>query len=218
MMATAPPAAEWPVAAEPPALGAGEVHVWLCSTDADAVADELLGALSAAERARADRFEDRAKGRAWARSRALLRTLLAAYAGTPPAGLSLRTSPAGKPSLRSGPYFSLAHSGTLALYAFSAAGEVGVDIEAARPRRRELARLAERAFGGEQAARLRTLAPAERELAFLRLWTRREARLKYLSGRRGPEPWLSELALGADAVAALALSAPPGALLCLRRR
>ncbi len=189
--------------------------MWLCETAA--APEELLAVLSPGERERAARFSDPRRGAAWAGSRALLRSLLGSYSGLPAATLAFRRSPAGKPSLPSGPPFSLAHSGTWALYAFSAEGEVGVDIEAAVPRRRDLAGLALRAFGSEQAERLRELAAEEREREFLRLWTRREARVKCLSDARGPEPWVTELAPGGAAAAALAVRTEPRAVRCFRR-
>jgi 4'-phosphopantetheinyl transferase len=130
--------------------------------------------------------------------------------------------------------FNLSHSGTLALYAFTLAAELGIDVEMAgtRARRNEPA-LAARMWGPEQAQRLRLLPSRTRAREFLRLWVAHEAALK-CSGRglggstaqessadSGPGGsgaaesapseglWLAELDLGAPAVAALAIQGGP---------
>jgi 4'-phosphopantetheinyl transferase len=86
--------------------------------------------------------------------------------------------------------FNMSHSGELALYAFSAAGAVGVDVETSRRAIDEVA-IAARTLGAADAERLQSLPPSARRREFLRLWTRYEAELKCLGVGIG----------GADAIA-----------------
>jgi 4'-phosphopantetheinyl transferase len=211
--ASVPLAWERPLAL--PRLADGELHVWRC--ELSDVGEQLLDALSPDERARAAGYARADRGLLWAHSRAALRALLGAYTATPPASLRFQATPDGKPALEGGPAFNLAHSGPLALYALSAAGEVGVDVELARERSNaRRAGVAGRAFGPKQAAHLLGLPPEHRERELLRLWVAHEARVKHagsgLAGATQAEVWLAELPLGDGAAAAVALASPPQAL------
>ena len=74
--------------------------------------------------------------------------------------------------------FSVSHSGELALLAVAHGREVGVDVEAARARRR-MQGIADRSFTADEAAAIRSAATeAERDATFYRLWARKEAYLK----------------------------------------
>jgi 4'-phosphopantetheinyl transferase len=125
-------------------------------------------------------------------------------------------------------HFNLSHSGPLALYAFTAAAPVGVDVELVRGRGRgEHARdevaLAERVFGAQPAERLRRLDAPTRRREFLAMWVRHEAALKCLgrgltAGAQSSERetlWIENLDVGAGAAAALAVAEGPLEL-CLR--
>ena len=129
--------------------------------------------------------------------------------------MTVRCSPDGKPGLIPGAsgrrlFFNVSHSGPLALFAFTRAGEVGIDVEVPRPRTPDLAPVAWRAFGAGEGRRLQTLPDHLREREFLRDWVRHEACLKR-SGRRadaeqraggwradrpGAASWLAELEPG----------------------
>lgn len=220
--------ARWPSGPREPRLAPGEAHVWRAELDEPISADDA--ALSDDERARADRIVDE-RGRArWRRSHVLLRALLARYLAIAPGDVELRVAAHGKPELApglagatGGLWFNLSHSRHVALYALSADGAVGVDVQhrrdpGARGERDHVA-LATRSFGAAVAQRLATLDPADRETEFVRLWARHEAELK----RRGTgigaastapttgdaEPWIAELDVGADAAAALACTVAP---------
>lgn len=171
--------------------------------------------------------DPRARGR-WVRAHAVLRTLLGHYTETHPLQLHLASNAHGKPQLAGElgagePRFSLSHSGALALCAFAADEEIGVDVELARRPRDEVS-LAARTFGPAEAQRLLQLHPERRTSEFLRLWTRYEALLKCAGtgiGRAqqpapGDRPWIAELDLGGRAAGAVALSAIPRRLLCLQ--
>lgn len=87
--------------------------------------------------------------------------------------------PAGKPVLSEGegPWFSLSHSGRYVLCAVSSQS-VGADVQEPRP----ISASMERFFHPEER---RTLSEAsERESAFFRLWARKEAWVKAVSGER----------------------------------
>jgi 4'-phosphopantetheinyl transferase len=205
--------------------------VW--RVDLAGVTDDLLELLSTRERARAERIA-RLQDRAFrARSRGVLRALLGRYLHTDPGTLRLATDERGKPSLdpeRTRTVreddsrrlsFNLSHSGETAVYAFTKAGPVGIDVEVAR-RPIDSVAIAARAFGPAEAARLRDLDPEAREREFLRAWVRHEAALKCLGLGLGgsaeeqgePAPWIAQLEMGARAAAAVAVSALPSEVRC----
>ena len=117
----------------------------------------------------------------------------------------------------------MSHSGSLALYAFTQAGAVGVDVQVGRGRIDHVA-IAARAFGAEPARRLEGLAPSKREREFLRAWVSHEALLKCRGtgiggtrasrGARGREPWIAQLYPGPQASGAIALEQPPRVMRC----
>lgn len=203
-----------------PCLEPGLVHVW--RADLDGVAVDAHAILSADERARAERILDARKRVLWARSRAVLRALLAGYVEEDPRSLRFRTGAHGKLELDRAPSFSLSHTGALALYAVAPTIAVGVDAELIG-RARVGSSLAARVLGRADAERLARLPAALRRQEFLRAWTRREAALKCLGlglgaparARQSPHgPWVAELDAGPRALAAVAAEAPPRGLCC----
>lgn len=166
----------------------GEVHVWTASLDPPpAAAAELHAVLSDAERARWDRFKLPAAGDQFAYTRGLLRHLLAAYTGVPPAGLRFELTPDGKPYLVGGRVqFNVSHTAGLSAFVV-AARAVGVDVE----RVRAVASadgLVGRYFTPPEIERYHSLPEAVRPAAFLRGWTCKEAVLKAVGcGTRGLE-------------------------------
>jgi 4'-phosphopantetheinyl transferase len=220
------PDGHWPPGPLRPRLADTTVHVWRVDLAAHAGRfDELL---SEPERERAADSVRAPGRRLWSTSRGVLRTLLGRYLQLDPRSLRFAMGTHGKPALVSGQpghpalRFSLSHSGPIALYAFAAGEEVGVDIQAG-DRPRDGARAAERrlsvaksAFGEDAARELRTLRAGEREREFLRRWTRYEAELKCRgTGIRDSlesDPatlWAINLEVGAGAVATLACAEPP---------
>jgi 4'-phosphopantetheinyl transferase len=208
-----------------PALVTGCLHVWradLSTVAADAL-DELL---CSDERARAERFVNDHHAELWRHSHGLLRMLLGRYLQQDPRSLRFVTGEHGKPALSADHSpelaFNMSHSGELALYAFSRAGAVGVDIEVARRPIDEVA-IAERTLGAAAAAHLQALDPVTRRREFLRAWTRHEAELKCLGvgigGAAGgaiekSRLWVSGLELGPDVAGAVAAEQPVGELSC----
>ena len=180
---TPPPAAAWPPRRTPPALDEATVHVWSASAVPSAAGHErLLAQLAEEEQARRARFRFRGDRLRFAVGRGLLRTLAACYTGLPPAALVLIDGagrkpafalPAGAPPLR----FNLSHSGALVLCAFARGHEVGVDVEALREAARG-SEIVRRYFAPEEQRALAAAGPGDRDRAFLRVWTRKEAVLK----------------------------------------
>jgi 4'-phosphopantetheinyl transferase len=159
-------------------LPRGEVHVWRASLERPVAEVERMSSLLAEdERRRADafRFErDRAR---YTVGRALLRGLISRYTQISPRALEFQYGEFDKPGLAGGPSFNLAHSGPVALYAFAAEGEIGVDVEL-EGKDRKGERIAERFFSPAEVGVLRSLPPERRPRAFLACWTRKEAFIK----------------------------------------
>lgn len=165
------------------ALGASDVHVWLVSLQQPtAVAARFADLLSLDEKTRADRFVFDVDHRNYTIARGCLRTILSRYLRIAPEKIDFIYGEYGKPDLAnsSGPSqlkFNVAHSGVLALYAFTSIGEVGIDLECIRP---DFAvdEVARRFFSpGEVACLDQFHGPMRRE-AFYRCWTRKEAFIK----------------------------------------
>lgn len=163
-------------------VGPAQVHLWCCSTEIGVGEFATRHALlSEQERARAARFHDRTAMVAFTAAHGWLRRVLGAYVNVPPEALRFGEGAHGKPqlALASGGTprvsFNLSHSGDLAIVAVAEQMAVGVDIEHVRPMPRQIA---EDSFAPGEAAALANVAPAERDSAFMRLWTRKEAYLK----------------------------------------
>src|SRR6185503_5297431 len=142
--------------------------------------------LCEAERGRAARCRFDRDRRRFIVARARLRQLLAARLGVRPESVEFAYGSNGKPALAqrfggTGLSFSLSHCDELALYAFSRARAVGIDVEAIRVVR-EADDIAARFFSRRENRAYRALAPGERPLGFLRCWTRKEALVKALGG------------------------------------
>ena len=169
------------------ASGRAAIVVWRLRTGhGEANVRSLRPLLSHDERQRADRLRVPAARARFIVTRATLRLLLADRTGIGPSALRLVSSPEGKPSLHHDdgllPFFSVSHAGDMALIALSDAGCVGVDVEQIRDVRR-LERIAARLFDRSTCRLLDSLAPVERQNAFLHAWTQREAFVKAVGGR-----------------------------------
>lgn len=171
----------WAPRTGPVALPADEVHVWRVDAGARTAAVGLE-ALSAAERARADRFRFAADRDRFVASHVALRSILSAYLAVAPAALSFGESAQGKPFIEAPDAgralrFSLSHSGDVALVAVGRDREVGVDVERVRALD-DLDGFAARYFSLAERDALARLPPGERLRAFFGIWTLKEAYLK----------------------------------------
>jgi 4'-phosphopantetheinyl transferase len=153
-------ASDFAPARAPVALADDEIHVWLIAADRR---DDALHADG-----------PRMSG------------LLAAYLGCAPDSVRLTLGEHGKPFL-DGPFpassrafdFNVSHSGGALLVAIARGQELGVDIETQR-RRRPVLDLARRFFAADEASALASLDETRRQIAFLRLWSCKEAIVKAL--------------------------------------
>lgn len=162
-------------------LAAGDLHVWRIALNRDPrKVKELEGLLSPREIERAGRFrfeQDRAH---YLAAHTALHRLLRGYLGRDLLNFHYGTE--GKPSIpRSELRFNLSHSGEWALAAFTFAKEVGVDVERIREgvNRDGIAR---RFFSPSEISALEGLPEDQRDDAFFRIWTRKEAYVKARGG------------------------------------
>jgi len=148
-------ASDFTEARSPVALGDDEIHLWLLE------ADSSHGATRAND--------------------ARVLALLAAYLGCAADALRLSVGEHGKPFLADSHAFdfNVSHSGGALLVAIARAQELGVNIETQR-RKRPVLDLARRFFAPGEASALAGLDEACRQIAFLRLWSCKEAVVKAL--------------------------------------
>ena len=185
---------DWAPAPAPPPPLAGEVHLWAATLPLPpaelAECDRLLAADERARAALPRLAEERAR---FVSVRGLLRALLAGYLGRAAAEICFDYGPHGKPSLAGGGgtgiRFNVSHAGEVALLAFAAGREVGVDVERVRevPRAE---RIASRVFAPDAARAWAALPDERRGEAFMREWTRLEA----LSKLTGEGVWRTVIA------------------------
>ena len=114
-----------------------EVHIWLANLDHPCFDPERLTfVLSPDEQQRATRFRTESHRTQYVARRMILRALLGGYMDQHPLDITFDSNAWGKPSLAS-PHdalqFNLAESDGLAVYAFSRARAVGIDLERIRP-------------------------------------------------------------------------------------
>jgi 4'-phosphopantetheinyl transferase len=159
------------------------IHVWHAALDRDVNSlSQLELALSADEKARADRFHFANDRKRFVAARGLLRELLGKYLQQTPASLEFSHGKHGKPSLSganvsSGLCFNLSHSAGMAVYAIARERNLGVDVEHVRP---EFGGedIAKRYFSAREVSDLKTLPAEAKAEGFFHCWTRKEAYLK----------------------------------------
>lgn len=162
-----------------------EVHVWCADLVLAATASHLpwlTRTLSHDERLRATQFHVERDRVYFSAARGLLRRLLGGYVGIEPARLVFTYGRNGKPALSDVPVasdlqFNLAHAGGLAVYAFTRARRIGIDLEHRRPFP-DADQIAGRFFSIRERERLAALSPDEKQIGFFNCWTRKEAYVK----------------------------------------
>jgi 4'-phosphopantetheinyl transferase len=162
-------------------LAGRDIHVWAVQLFApDIVVERCFVILSPDERARAERFVFEHHRRAYVLSRGILRALLGRYISLHPADIQFSYGSKGKPHLSefaSAIRFNCSHSDGMALYAMTPHCDLGVDIEKIRPLQ-GMEQIAQCFFCPEEVRELLSLTPFEREVAFFRCWSRKEAYVK----------------------------------------
>jgi len=152
-----------------------DIYVWTLDVDAHE-RERIRGHLSQDERGRAARFVTQRDRERFVAARGRLREILAKYAACDPAAVAFNYNPHGKPRLRGGgPNFNLSHSENLAILAIADSAEIGVDLEAIRPLREDIA---ERFFSPTEVLELRGLPDDDQVKGFYRCWTLKEAFVK----------------------------------------
>jgi len=160
----------------------GQIHLWWTTIDASApFQDDLEGLLDDDERRRVERFRVERGRLLFLTARGMLRIVLGRAIGAAPSTLVFDYGDRGKPRLRGSetgrcPSFNTSHSGELAVVAMANC-ELGVDAEWLRPVP-NAERLARRFFSEGEQRWILSHPPAERDAAFLRIWTCKEAYLK----------------------------------------
>lgn len=170
-------------------LPGGELHLWLADlAQPEYVIRRCRDVLADDELKRADAFRFERHRSRFTVARAFLRRLLGWYLNTDPTDISFVYGKQGKPCLapklrqqippeRRRLRFNVSHSGTLALYGFVQAYEIGVDIERYRALR-DMMSIARRSFAQGEYATLVAAPPGERLMLFFNCWTRKEAYVK----------------------------------------
>lgn len=163
-------------------LAEAEVALWLLplGTLTGPVVERLSTSLSADELARNRQYSLASLRQRDAGCRGLLRELLSRYLEIPAGAVPLARGEHGKPLLAGGDvsvHFNYSHSGDYAVFAFTRAGEVGVDIEDCRRRANALG-IARNFFTAREYRALEALPESQRVPEFLRYWTLKEAWLK----------------------------------------
>ena len=141
----------------------------------------LLATLTDEEKERADRFRFDNDRQNFVLRRGLLRQLLGETFGIDAALIRFTTTPVGKPFIafpeNTGIYFNLAHSGRQIVYAFSKYPDTGIDIERIRTVD-DIDLLARKYFSAEEYAIVINLPSWEKNKAFIRIWSIKEALIK----------------------------------------
>lgn len=174
------------------ALNSAAASIWL--VDMTALSDQALASflplLGVSEMQRYGRFVRSERQRQFLVGRVLLRQVAGAMLGVPAHALAVTERRGQAPLLALGaavaddggrvpalPYFSLSHSGPWVACAVSSHTALGLDIELADSER-DIAALAQQAFGPEEAQELAAAPPQAPVAAFYRRWSTQEARYK----------------------------------------
>jgi 4'-phosphopantetheinyl transferase len=179
----------------------------------------LAAILSLEERVKASRVYVRRDRERAIVARSFLRQILAAYLQCTPDSIAFAYTANGKPHLAGDApalRFNLSHSNALFLCAVSSHCEVGVDVErmGAMPEA-DAAAIVERFFTEGEKSAYQTAANGQKDLAFYKLWTRKEAIAKCsgwgIAQERGPQNFegaMIDLTPAAGYIGSLAAQCP----------
>lgn len=215
------------------------VHCWTATVqEITPFAPDLLPLLSADEHKRWQNYRLEARQQQFLVSRGLLRYLLGQYLRCQPQDLQFQYSKNGKPALSDTMsnriHFNIAHSQDWILFAFSQTLELGLDIEVLDPDLNYKA-IAHRFLRQEEGLAFQEIEEHSQQLAFYRIWSRKEAVIKLWGDNlfqglqlypvptspsihqhqifsRGKTVWLRDLDINAKFTAALATFAEPSTI------
>ncbi len=161
----------------------GEIQIWFAQADLqeDLMAN-LEKTLSQEERDAASRFRFSGHRLNYIFAHGVLRDILCRYMNCPAQDILFRRNSNGKPFLiqrrgRIPLLFNMSHSGSVVLVGVASECNIGVDLEEIRPLT-EFIDIARYNFAPEECTFIMNHAPEDRQRAFLRCWTRKEAYIK----------------------------------------
>ncbi len=159
------------------------VHIWRADLNLpESQIRSLAKTLAPDEHNRADRFYFERDRKHFIAGRGILRSILGRYLNLEPAQLEFSYGSRGKPALANLHMgetlsFYLSHSHELALYAIAHIPLVGIDLEHIRPMDK-VEQLVKRFFSAREYAVICSLPDEQKQEAFFRAWTCKEAYLK----------------------------------------
>lgn len=162
-----------------PTLDLGEIHLWAISLIShSALVEGFKAALTDLEREHISYYKDKQAQKSYVISQGGLRLFLSFYLNIEPPKIQLRKHAKGKPFVADDTslYFNTSNSGEYVVYAFSRAGEVGIDIEKLR-KLPDLEELIDRNFLLREQLFINEKNTSKFE-RFFRFWTVKECYLK----------------------------------------
>lgn len=173
----------WERPPEEPVIMDAEIHVWCTRFDRpDTRLRDMIALLSKDERARAERYQLERDFQLFILRRGLLRKILAGYLKVPADQLLFQTNEYGKPFLKNkignqSIFFNCSHANNLVLYAFSFSYEIGIDVAHIHSFS-DMDNIVTRYFSLPERLEYNLLPRENRQYAFFRGWTCKEACLK----------------------------------------
>ena len=164
-------------------LAGSDLHIWCASLNSSL--EDLsyyTSLLSSDEVVRAERFYFERDRNHFIIGRGLLRTLLGSYLDVEPFQIEFVYGQYGKPALKAGLYkqvleFNMSHSRDFAIYAFGLDRKIGIDLEHVRPMP-DMDDFARQFFSLRENLLINSLSGKQKEDAFFKTWTCKEAFLK----------------------------------------
>jgi 4'-phosphopantetheinyl transferase len=160
-----------------------DIHVWCASLNVfPQDLPHYLALLSQAEHSRAERLYFERDRNRFIVGRGLLRLFLGIYSEQEPAQIEFVYGPQGKPAIKSEGQnkvleFNLSHSKDIVLYAFNWNRKLGIDVEYIIPMA-DSRDFAEKYFTPRESGYINSLSGKQKEQAFFKTWTCKEAFLK----------------------------------------
>lgn len=161
-------------------MNTGTVEIWHGKVNAeDAHYPAYWRVLDADEKIHAGKIHNPLLHKRYVEIHGRLRVLLSQTLNEPPENLNIKKTGHGKPYLADYPElaFNLSHTADRVMIAVARQCQLGVDIEICKPRH-NLSGLVEKCFSEEEAAYWSQLPEPQKNQAFYRFWTRKEAFVK----------------------------------------
>ena len=165
-------------------FAANELHLWRFELDTTVSASNYFSDILCAEEiSRGERLLDVRKKAQFIAARTYLRTILGGYLQIQPNQVKFHYNQYGKPSLsdihHSSLFFNLSHSGDWGVLAVATKKAVGVDLEYIDPEM-NFFQLSHSYFNAQEKLCLDQYPHSRQRRGFYRLWTQKEAMLKFL--------------------------------------